>query len=106
MGEFKEIDEQVIAPVSSEDKKVLEAVHETGEKVSPATLARTIFLFISTLNMVLVMIGKNPLDVDESAIYGGISMVVQLGATVWSWWKNNSFTTSAIKADDVLKIIK
>ena len=31
-----------------------------------------------------------------------ISTVITIGASVWAWWENNSFTKNAIEADKVL----
>ena len=39
-------------------------------------------------------------------VYTGVSAVVATVAAVWAWWKNNSFTAAAVKADEVLKIEK
>ena len=49
-------------------------------KVSKETLVRTIVLIIALINSVI--------------------------ATLWAWWKNNSFTKEAIEADEYKKKIK
>ena len=50
--------------------------------------------------------GKNPLPFSDDEVYTGVSAVVATVAAVWAWWKNNSFTAAAVKADEVLKIEK
>ena len=70
------------------------------------TLIRTVFLMIALLNQVLTAIGKNPLPFSEEGIYEGVSAVVAAAASLWSWWKNNSFTAAAAKADAYLKQLK
>lgn len=75
-------------------------------KVSKETIARTVVLFVALLNTVLNACGKNPLPFSESEVYTGVSAVVATVAAVWAWWKNNSFTAAAVKADEVLKIEK
>ena len=72
-------------------------------KVSKETIARTVVLFVALLNTVLNACGK-PFSDDE--VYTGVSAVVATVAAVWAWWKNNSFTAAAVKADEVLKIEK
>lgn len=75
-------------------------------KVSTETLIRTIVLFITLLNQTLTMLGKNPLPYSETDIYGFLTALVTIGATVWAWWKNNSFTQAALKADELMKELK
>ena len=71
-------------------------------KVKADTLARTIFLALTLINLILSAFGKVPLQVEESFIYEVCSLAAVLIASVAAWWKNNSFTMAAIKADEVL----
>lgn len=75
-------------------------------KVSKETIVRTAVLFVALLNTVLNACGKNPLPFSDDEVYTGVSAVVATVAAVWAWWKNNSFTAAAVKADEVLKIEK
>ena len=75
-------------------------------KVSKETIVRTVVLFVALLNTVLNACGKNPLPFSDDEVYTGMSAVVTTVAAVWAWWKNNSFTAAAVKADEVLKIEK
>lgn len=72
-------------------------------KASKATLARTIVLVIALINQVLTVSGKNPLPFSETEIYEGVSLMLTATASIVSWWKNNSFTKNAIKADEYKK---
>ena len=76
------------------------------KNVSKETLIRTGILFVTLINSVLSMLGKNPLPFSDSEIYQAISAVCTVAATVWAWWKNNSFTNSAIKADEYKNALK
>lgn len=76
------------------------------KKVSPDTIARTIILVIALVNTVLTMSGKNPLPFVDDDIYTAVSIIATLAASAWAWWKNNSFTTEAIKADEYLQELK
>ena len=75
-------------------------------KISKGTIIRTILLVVSVINGVLALSGKSPLPFDEEAI----EMVVSYGFTIimafLTWWKNNSFTKNARKADELLKKLK
>ena len=77
------------------------------QKVSKETIIRTVVLFVALLNSVLTMLGKNPLPFSESEIYQAVSAVCSIAATIWAWWKNNSFTQPALEGDvlkDALKL--
>ena len=76
------------------------------KNVSKETLIRTGILFVTLINSVLSMLGKNPLPFSDSEIYQAISAVCTVAATVWAWWKNNSFTNAAIKADEYKNALK
>ena len=71
--------------------------------IKKETIIRTVILIISTINSVLLIAGKNPLPWSEEDIYSVLSAAVQVIVTAWSWWKNNSFTKNAVKADEYLK---
>lgn len=70
------------------------------KKVSKATIARTVVLTIALLNQVLTMSGYNPLPFADEAVYAAVTDVLTVAASIWAWWKNNSFSQSAIQADE------
>lgn len=76
------------------------------KKVSTETITRTIILIIALVNIALTTSGKNPLPFADDDIYKGVSIVATLAASAWAWWKNNSFTPVAIKADKYLRELK
>ena len=75
-------------------------------KVSKETIARTIVLLIALINQILTMVGINPLPFAEDTVYEVVTLVATIGASVWAWWKNNSFTKGALKADEVMNELK
>ncbi|MDO4553352.1 MAG: phage holin [Bacillota bacterium] len=75
-------------------------------KVSKDTIARTIVLAVSMINLVCGMLGWTPLDLSEEVIYQAVTILFAIGASIWGFWKNNSFTPAALKADEVLKAEK
>lgn len=75
-------------------------------KISKETIIRTGVLFFTLINMVLTMIGKNPLPFSENEIYTVMTEITTVAASLWAWWKNNSFTQNAIIADTYLKDLK
>ena len=73
-------------------------------KVSKETIVRTVVLFVALLNIVLNACGKNPLPFSDDEIYTAASTVVAVAASLAAWWKNNSFTKAALKADETLAL--
>ena len=75
-------------------------------KIEPATIARTAVLIFALVNQILTMIGKNPLPFAEEDVYTAVTGILTVGAALWTWWKNNSFTQPALEADVYRKEIK
>lgn len=75
-------------------------------KISTDTIIRTVVLVVALVNQVLTATGKNPLPFSDDVIYEAVTLAVTIGASVWAWWKNNSFTKAAIEADQYLKGLK
>lgn len=71
--------------------------------VKADTIARTIVLFLALANQVMVAFGWSPVEIEENNVYTLVSTIATMVTAVWAWWKNNSFTKAAIKADEVLK---
>lgn len=74
--------------------------------ISTDTIIRTVVLVVALVNQVLTATGKNPLPFSDDVIYEAVTLAVTIGASVWAWWKNNSFTANAIEADRYLKDLK
>ena len=68
-------------------------------KISKGTLIRTIILALALVNQVLAMLDISPLNIADD----DISTII---AAVLAWWKNNSFTDAAIKADEFMHELK
>ena len=77
-----------------------------NKKATVETIVRTIVLAATLLNQLLTMFGKNPLPFAENEFYSMLTAVVTVIVTIWAWWKNNSFTSEAIQADEYLANMK
>lgn len=75
-------------------------------KISKGTLVRTIMLVIVLINMILKHFGIDLINVDENQILAFVEAVIEVAVIVVTFWKNNSFTDKAIKADQFLKTLK
>lgn len=75
-------------------------------KVKAETIIRTIILIIALANQALAIMGKQSIPVTEDEVYQLVTLLITIGAALWSWWKNNSFTLPAIKADEYLEKLR
>lgn len=76
------------------------------KNLSISTIARTGVLIFALLNQILTILGYNPLPWSDEQFYEGFTLLLTVGASLWAWWKNNSFTKEAIEADKVMKELK
>ena len=74
--------------------------------IKKSTIVRTIMLLIVLVNLVLKAFGINVIPIDESLIAEIVELVVEVAVIVVAFWKNNSFTPKAIKADEFLKQLR
>ena len=77
-----------------------------SKKIPTETIIRAIVLLVTLVNTVLTIFGKNPLPFAEDELYAWLTAVATVAATLWAWWKNNSFTPEAIQADKYLAELK
>lgn len=73
------------------------------KKIKKETIVRTAVLAFALINQVLTISGYNPLPFADEDFGQAVSMVLTVGASLWAWWKNNSFTQAAIEADEKLR---
>lgn len=72
-------------------------------KIKAGTVARTAVLALALANQLLSAAGKSPLPIDSATLEPWVTTGITTAAAVWAWWKNNSFTPEAIRADELLK---
>lgn len=75
-------------------------------KVKTETIIRTIVLILALANQVLAIYGKEKIPITEEEVYQLISLVVTISSALWAWWKNNSFTLPALKADEYMERLR
>lgn len=75
-------------------------------KISKGTIVRTIMLVIVIVNIILKACGKNIINVNENQVLSALEYIIEIAVIAVNWWKNNSFTENAKKADEFLKTLK
>lgn len=71
--------------------------------ISAGTIARTICLCLALVNQILTATGHSVINISDESINTLISTGFTIVTAVIAWWKNNSFTQSALKADEVMR---
>lgn len=74
--------------------------------IKKETIIRTVILALALINQILTAFGISVIPIGDDQITELLSLVFTIGASVWAWWKNNSFTKNAIEADKVLDQLK
>ena len=72
-------------------------------KISKGTIVRTIMMLLVIVNIVLQKMGYDIIDVDENTILTLVELLIEIAVLIVGFWKNNSYTEKAIKADEFLK---
>lgn len=70
--------------------------------ISAGTVARTFVLVLALVNQILSACGKSPLPIESETLEQLVTAGFTTVAALIAWWKNNSFTTNALKADALL----
>ena len=70
------------------------------------TIIRTVCLVLALVNQGLMMAGHSILPVTDEQVAELLTLVFTILASLWAWWKNNSFTKAAIEADNAMQAIK
>ena len=71
--------------------------------VTPGTVARTLILALALINQILTASGHSIIAVSDDDINTLITTGFTVVSALLAWWKNNSFTRPALKADVVLR---
>lgn len=75
-------------------------------KISKSTIIRAILVAIVIINFILEKLGLDIIPADESMIAMIVETVIEIAVIVVGFWKNNSFSQAAIRADEFLKELR
>ncbi len=75
-------------------------------KISTGTIARTACLLLALTNQILSAAGKPVLPIEDAQLESLITAGLTIAASLTAWWKNNSFTSAAVRADEVLQAFR
>ena len=77
--------------------------NNTKMNITSGTIARTAILVLALVNQILTATGHNIINISDESINTLVSTGFTIISAVLAWWKNNSFTQSALKADEVMR---
>ena len=78
----------------------------TAPTISAGTITRTAVLLLALTNQVLSACGKPMLPIESATVEQLVTTGLTVTAALVNWWKNNSFTPEAIKADGYLEQLR
>lgn len=78
----------------------------TAPTISAGTITRTAVLLLALTNQILSACGKPILPIESATVEQLVTTGLTVTAALVNWWKNNSFTPEAIKADGYLEQLR
>lgn len=75
-------------------------------KISKSTIVRTILVALVIINFVLEKCGIDIIPADENTILMFVETGIEIAVLIVGFWKNNSFSKKAIKADEFLRSLR
>lgn len=75
-------------------------------KISKSTIVRTILIVLVIINFFLEKLGVDLIPTDESTILMWVEWLIEVAVIVVGFWKNNSYSEKAIKADEFLNTLR
>ena len=75
-------------------------------KVKTETIIRTVVLILALANQALAIMGKEKIPITDDEVYQLVTLLITICSGLWAWWKNNSFTQPALKADEYMEKLR
>ena len=75
-------------------------------KITKSTIVRLILVLLVFVNFILERCGVDVIPTDEGTILMFVETGIEIAILAVGFWKNNSFTKKAIKADEFLQELR
>lgn len=75
-------------------------------KIKTGTIVRTVILILALVNQCLSIAGKAVLPITDDQVEQILTLGITIAASLWNWWKNNSYTQAAIEGDQLMSKLK
>lgn len=70
------------------------------KNVSAKTWIRTAVLALALINQAFVTLAGHRENINIDELQANLTFIITAVSSIWAWWKNNSFTLPAQKADE------
>lgn len=70
--------------------------------ISKSTIIRTVLMLLVIVNFVLERCGVDIIPADENTVTMWVEFGIEIAVILVGFWKNNSYSPNAIKADKFL----
>lgn len=88
-------------------KEKVNKIFEIMSAIKPHTYISIVMLLFLIINNVSVYIGGSPIiQFSEETVTDAVNIILNIIFICYTFWKNQSFTSAALAADDVLTILK
>lgn len=84
----------------------MEERNHMNKKIETGTIVRTAVLGLALANQILSATGHPIIPIEDAQLETLITTSMTVGASLWGWWKNNSFTPEAIESDKRMHDLK
>lgn len=75
-------------------------------KISKSTIVRTILVAVVVINFLLEKFGLDIIKTDEGTVMMAVEALIEVAVIIVGFWKNNSYSQNAIKADKFLSQLR
>lgn len=75
-------------------------------KISKSTIVRTILVAVVVINFLLEKFGLDIIKTDEDTVMMAVEALIEVAVIIVGFWKNNSYSKNAIKADKFLSQLR
>ena len=77
-----------------------------NNSISKSTIIRTILVLLVIVNIILERLGIDVIPADEHIVTMVVETIIEIAIIVVGFWKNNSYSEAAIKADAFLRKLR
>lgn len=78
----------------------------SNPKLTPGTIIRTVTLALALCNQILTASGHAIIPIDDDTVVQLVTAGFTVVTAIAAFWKNNSFSKPALKADEHLRELK
>lgn len=88
-------------------KEKVNQIFSIASKIKPHTYISIVMILFLIINTISVYVNGSPIiQFSEEQVTDAVNIILNIIFICYTFWKNQSFTSAALAADDVLTILK